>query len=221
MGLSALLVLATIASASPTAPAVELPPALTVPACVACRTTHADDEPTLARVRSGDIVVTEEDAAEVTSTTTRRVVEVAAVIDHAPARIWSILTDFPGRSTWQPGAKNVAVVRTEANRVWVDEWARFLVVDVHYRLALTLEPEAGEIHFAMDEDSPHDIGGARGHWRLRPMDGGRRTLVAYRAWIDVGHGMPRLLQTLLLKYSLPRLLANLRAESDRRFPSAE
>ncbi len=208
----ALLVAAILA----TTPPVALPEHLTAPLCVGCATEPADGTPALARLRAGETVRTEDDTVDAAGTP-RRIVEVAALLPHRPTQIWSVLTDFHGRAAWQPSAKKVAVVRADGNRVWVDEWARFLWVDVQYRLALILDPEAGTIRFAMDEESPHDIGGASGHWQLRHVDDGRQTLVAYRAWIDFGHGLPRWLQRALLQYSLPSLLANLRAEADRRF----
>lgn len=209
--MAALLLAAVLAGAA----AVELPESLTAPACVACATPAADHELALPRLRAGETLLTEEavDAAG----TRRHVAEVVAHLPYRPTQVWSVLTDFAGRPSWQPSTKEVTVVRTDGNRVWVDEWVRFLLFDVRYRLALTIDTEDGVIRFAMDEDSPHDIGGASGHWRLRSLDDGRATLVAYRAWIDFGHGLPAFLQTWLVRHSLPRLLDNLREESDRRF----
>lgn len=196
--------------------AVELPEWLTQPACVACATPAADGAPDLSRLRAGEVALTEEKGVDAAGTP-RHVAEVTALLPYRPTQIWSVLVDFAGRPAWQPSAKEATVVRFDGNRVWVDEWVRFFFVDVRYRLALTLDTEAGTIRFAMDEESPHDIGGASGHWQLRQLDDGRATLVAYRAWIDFGHGLPRLLQTWLVRHSLPRLLDNLREESDRRF----
>jgi hypothetical protein len=205
--------LATILTVVPT---VELPDWLTRPACVACATPSAGDAPDLPRLRAGETLLTEEAGVDAASTP-RRVAEVTALLPYRPTQIWSVLVDFAGRPAWQPSTKEVTVVRNDGNRVWVDEWVRFFFVDVRYRLDLTLDTEAGTIRFAMDEDSPHDIGGASGHWQLRQLDDGRATLVAYRAWIDFGRGLPRFLQTWLVRQSLPRLLDNLREESDRRF----
>lgn len=195
---------------------VELPDRLTEPACVACAMPAADDAPELSRLRAGEVVLTEEQGVDAAGTP-RHVAEVTALLPYRPAQIWSVLVDFAGRPGWQPGAKEATIVRFDGNRVWVDEWVRFFFVDVRYRLDLTLDTEAGTIRFAMDEESPHDIGGASGHWQLRGIDDGRAALVAYRAWIDFGHGLPRFLQTWLVRHSLPRLLDNLREESDRRF----
>lgn len=207
------LLLAAILAGAPT---VELPESLTAPACVACATPPADDEPALPRLRAGETLLVEERGVD-DAGARRHVAEVVALVPYRPTQVWSVLTDFAGRPSWQPSTKEVTVVRTDGNRAWVDEWVRFLVFDVRYRLALTLDTEDGVIRFAMDEDSPHDIGGVSGHWRLRPLDDGRATLVAYRAWIDFGHGLPGFLQTWLVRHSLPRLLDNLREESDRRF----
>ena len=212
--LTALAVLSMVVTALAT---VELPPSLAAPVCVACAAPAADDTAELARLRKGEILTVQAQELDAAGTT-RHTVEVSALLPHRPAEVWTVLTDFAGRPRWQPSTREVAVVRVDGPRVWVDEWARFFLFDVRYRLALTLDTEAGTIEFAMDEESPHDIGDVRGHWRLRHVDEGRRTLVAYRAWIDFGHGLPRWLQRALLRYSLPGLLESLRTEADRLRP---
>ena len=205
------LLVATILATAP----VALPEHLTAPLCVGCATPAADDAPDLARLRNGEILTVHADDRDA-----RQTVELTALVPHRPTQVWAVLTDFANRPVWQPSTREVTVVRVDGARVWVDELARFLFIDIRYRLALTLDTEAGTIDFAMDEESPHDIGDVHGRWRLRRVDDGRMTLVTYRASIDFGHGLPLWLQRALMRYSLPRLLANLRDEADRRFGAA-
>jgi len=204
----ALLIAVVLTTTAP----VALPEHLTAPLCVGCATPAADDGPELARLRAGEVLFLQADDPD-----TRQTIELTALLAHRPSQVWTVLTDFANRPAWQPSAREVTVVRVDGPRVWVDEWARFLLFDIHYRLALTLNTEDGTIVFAMDEQSPHDIGDVRGRWQLRHVDEGRKTLVTYRASIDFGHGLPRWLQRALMRYSLPSLLTNLRQEADRRF----
>jgi uncharacterized protein YndB with AHSA1/START domain len=203
---------------------VEPPASLTSPTCVACRenvtslTNHST--PDRRTLEDGGIVVSNVEETD-PSGSTRRTVEVAGLIRHPPAQVWKVLADFKTRAAWQPGAKEVTVVRVEGNRVWVDERVSFFLVGVDYRIVNTLDPEAGVIRFSLDESTDHDIAGTSGSWRLTPLPGAQQTLVTYRAWIDIGYALPDSLQAFLSKRSLPSLIERLRTEVGRRFTDPE
>ena len=201
---------------------VELPPPMASPPCVSCRENVGEIRSRYSltdwrAIQDHEVLVAEIETEGTTSL--RRTIEVAALISHPPADVWRVLVDFGARTAWQPGAKEVALVRVDGNRAWVDEYMRFFWIGVRYRIINTLEPELGLVRFTMDESVDHDIGGTTGVWRLTPMTDNRGTLVTYRAWIDIGHPLPGSIQSMLLKRSLPSMISGLRAEVDRRSAS--
>ncbi len=207
---SALLVLVAVGAAPP----IQLPDALRAPSCVAC------NMPDARRLPNDEIVVSEIDDPG-SEADGRGTVEVIGIVARPPARVWSVLVDFVGRPSWQPGATSVAIARLDGDRVWVDEHERFFLVDIRYRLLQTLDPEHGEIRFVLDDSADHSIAGTTGCWRLQPTADGRATIVTYRARIDLGRYVPASVQAFLVKRSLPSLLERLRDETLRRFDAGE
>jgi hypothetical protein len=201
-----------IFASSPPVTSATVPEALSAPACVACQ---VDGE----RMRVG---YSKEDwkaltAGQVlTSKVVDGTVQAIGIIPDHPSHVWKTLVDFPSRPSFQPGTKEVRVVRVDDNRVWVAQHLRMLLIDVRYTVINTLDPASGTIRFVLDESVAHDIAGARGSWRLVPVAGGRHTLVTCRVWIDPGRHIPAFFEQLLLLRSLPNLIGGLRSEVRRR-----
>ncbi len=217
----ALALLTVVASTGVTSGTV--PAALSAPACVACqvdgerarRDYSTDDWNALV---AGKVLSSE--AADGESGEDREgTVQAVGVIEDVPSHVWTTLVDFASRPRFQPGTKEVRVVRVDGDRVWVAEHLRFFLVDVRYTVINTLDPAGGTIRFVLDESVDHDIGGTRGSWQLTPVAAGRHTLVTYRAWIDTGRHIPAFIEHFLLQRSLPNLISGLRDEVGRRFPA--
>ena len=215
----ALALLTLVSSTDVTSATV--PEALAAPACVACqvdgerirRTYSAEDWKTLAAGQVLTSEVVDGELGEVQQGT----VQAVGIIPDAPSRVWTTLVDFAARPRFQPGTKEMRVVRVDDDRVWVAQHLRLFLVDVRYTVINTLDPASGTIQFVLDESVDHDIAGARGSWRLIPVAAGRHTLLTYRAWIDTGRHIPAFIEQFLLQRSLPDLIGGLRDEVGRRF----
>jgi uncharacterized protein YndB with AHSA1/START domain len=213
-----LALLTVVSSADVTAATV--PEVLSAPVCVACQVDgdrirgeySADDWNTLTAGKVLTSDVTDGGSGEAKEGT----VQAAGIILRPPSRVWTTLVDFASRPRFQPGTKDVRVVRVEGNRVWVTEHLRFFLVDVHYTVINTLDPARGTVRWVLDESVEHDIGGTRGSWQLTPLAAGHQTLLTYRAWIDTGRYVPAFIQQFLLQRSLPNVIGGIRDEVERR-----
>ena len=216
------LALLTIVSSTDVISAT-VPEALSAPACVACqvdgesirRNYSTDDWNALVagKVLTSELVDGKPGEAQ------QSTVQAVGIIRDAPSRVWATLVDFASRPRFQPGTKDVRVMRVDDDRVWVAQHLRFFLVDVRYTVINTLDPASGTIRFVLDESLDHDIGGTRGSWQLTPIADGRHTLLAYRAWIDTGRHIPAFIEQFLSQRSLPNMIGGLRDEVGRRFPA--
>jgi ribosome-associated toxin RatA of RatAB toxin-antitoxin module len=141
--------------------------------------------------------------------------EAAIVVAHSPVQVWDVITDFESRPRYVPTAEKVRIVRTAANQVWVSQHLRFLWVDVHFQAINTLEPELGVVRWRLDPDAPHDIADTTGSWQIVPLPRGR-TLVHYRAHLDSGQPVPRIVEEFIAGRSLTKMMEGLRDELRRR-----
>ena len=160
-------------------------------------------------------ILTSEDPPAAEEALYRRRLRAAALVEGAPEKVWAALCDFENRPRFLPGAKEIRIVRLEGNKVWLDERVRLPMISLHYRVINTLEPELGSMSWILDKSAPHDITDTDGGWLVTALDNGRRTLVTYRVRVDSGRQIPGVIESLLVKRSLPDLLAGLRDESEK------
>lgn len=193
--------------------------------CIACqmdvqriRAAYSPDD--WARLRRGEILTVnvEERSPEGNKLHTA---EASGIIEYAPDKVWTVVTDLESRPQYVPGNKEVRILRTEGNRVWTSQHLRVLFQNIRYGLITTLEPERGQVHFVLDRDVAHDIADTRGSWELAPLHDARETLVRYRAWVDTGRPIPGFVQAFLTRRSLPKLVEGVRREVGRRFAPRE
>ena len=201
-----------------------LPAALASPGCVACevdaaaiRREYSDGE--WKQLESGEIV-TAEIPSPASNDTERRRVRANGIIRTPAKQVWSVLTDFPSRPEFIPDVEDMAIVRVDGKRVWVDERLGFLFVEVYFRAINTLEPERGTMSWELDKSVEHDIDDTRGVWQLVPVADGAHTLIRYWADVDTGQPIPGFIERYLRDSSLPKLLGHIRDEAERRFVPA-
>lgn len=220
---SAALLISVVSTAyADTRTIAELPAELASPACIACnvdvmqaRQGYSDSEWKTLENREVVIAETPADSGD----PSQHKVRANVIIDSSPQQVWAVLTDFPSRPKFTPDLKDMRVVRVVGKRVWVDEYLKFLVVDIRFRVINTLEPNLGTMSWELDKSVEHDIADTKGAWQLTPVADGRQTLLSYWADVDTGQPVPDFIERYLMRSSLPNLLGRMRDEVERRFPN--
>lgn len=216
----ALLLLAACSVAL--APAEELPPVGAAP-CIACRAPIAEPlelyslEDRVA-LEAGEVLrveVSRESAGDDLSAATRA----ASLIKRPPAQVWEVLTDFERWPEFMPLVQNTRVARRDGERMWVEQQYRILFRAMAHTTIYELDPRAGRLGWQLDTNAPHDIAASQGRWQLVPVAEGRDTLVRYAARMSAGRAVPEFVAKMLRERSLEQLLANLRSEVLRRYPT--
>lgn len=142
--------------------------------------------------------------------------EASGVIVWPASFVWNVLTDFESRPKYISTSKEATIVTVDGNRVGVRQKLKFLWEDVRFSVVNTVDPEEGTIRWVMNKDEVHDIADSRGSWQLVPIDEGRHTLVLYRSHTDTGRPVPALIESFVMKTSLPSLIDSLRKEVAKR-----
>ncbi len=201
---------------------VALPSAVPSPACIGCRADaeqirsgySQQDWETLKR---GEVVITKvgewrSQGGEQSS------FEASAIIPYPAKQVWSVVTDFESRPQFVPGSKEVRILRSDGNRLWISEHLRVLLINVRFVVISTLEPELGTVTWTLDHSAHNDIADTTGSWTVLPLQDGQETLVRYRTWIDSGRSVPRFVEDFMAKRSLPKIVGGMRTEVHRRYP---
>lgn len=212
------LLLATAASADGPA---SLPGAAFAP-CVACeadlqavRADYADEA--WQRLWRGEVVTSHAASGDADGGLAGQVMA-SGLVQRPPGQVWSVLLDFPGHAAFFPNVEETRVQRWEGRRIWIRQHLRVFFTDIRYGAIWTLDPEHGVARFHLDPDVPSDIAGSRGSWQLLPAEAGLHTLVRYTARVDTGRPVPGVVERLLTRRSLPRVLRGLRDAVEERFP---
>jgi ribosome-associated toxin RatA of RatAB toxin-antitoxin module len=154
-----------------------------------------------------------------TSSTEGQRVRAAGIVHFTPREVWPTLVDFESRPKYLPGAQEIRMLRVDANRVWLAERVRVLLVSIRYQVINTLDPEAGSVSWVLDDTVENDIAATTGSWQLVPVTDGRHTLVIYSNRLDTGQPVPRVIESFLLQRLLPQMISGLRGEVQRRLPA--
>lgn len=215
--LGALLLAGSSAGEEPASP----PEAAFAP-CVACEASLAPVRATYSEeawqeLARGEVVTTHAEVESPGEGVERRVVA-SGLVERPPAQVWAVLLDFPSHRHFFPNVQETRVRRWEGRRIWIAQHLKVLFTDIRFGAIWTLEPEAGRARFALDESVPHDIAASRGSWELVPVDGGRHTLVRYAATVDTGRPVPGVVERMLTRRSLPRVVQGLRQAVHARHP---
>ncbi len=202
--------------------AAPAPSASPAPACIGCRADaeqirNSYSEPEWQALMQGKVVTSKREGSR-SRGGVQSSFEASAIIPYPPAQVWSVVTDFESRPKFVPGAKAVRILRSEGNRLWVEQHLRILLVHVRFVVISTVEPELGSVTWILDRTADNDIADTTGSWTVLPLRDGLETLVRYRTRIDSGRSVPRFVEDFLAKRSLPKIVDGMRTEVQRRYP---
>jgi ribosome-associated toxin RatA of RatAB toxin-antitoxin module len=198
--------------------------ALAEPPCVGCRADLALVRASLGAdawdaLLRGEVVVSEA-ADDPEAADEGRTVQSAARVERAAREVWAVLLDVEHHRDFLPNVHRTRVRRVQGNRIFISQHLKVLMMDVRFGVVWTVDPERGDVAFALDETEENDVAAVRGSWWVVPLGAPSDTLVRYRAAIDTGRPVPAPVQHLLTRRSLPRVVESLRDEVYRRYPVA-
>ncbi len=147
-------------------------------------------------------------------------VRAAVLISAPPERVFRTLTDCAQALRFVPHLKRCAVLDTAPDASWQDVEQTvdygWLVPRAHYVFHARYEGFE-RIRF---ETLRGDFRVNRGVWEFRALNGGRATLVTYRARLEPAFFVPRWMMRSMLKRDLPDLMRGLRARAEAARPAA-
>ena len=201
-------------------PGVEAP-AAPAEVCIACqadvvqlRSGYAPDA--WEKMASGKVITSTAESKDADGNPKSRV-EAAAIMGFSPTQVWTVLADFEARPKFISAAKEIRILKTEGNRIWIAEHLKVLLFNIRFQAVNTLDAERGILSWALDKSAPHDIADTTGAWEVGAL-AARQTLVKYGASVDTGRPVPGFVENFLTERSLPGVLSGLRDELQRRFP---
>jgi ribosome-associated toxin RatA of RatAB toxin-antitoxin module len=185
--------------------------------CIACeadrRALERISPQTWRALEAGEVVV-ESDPAEGENEPGAQVARARALFPHRASALWKVLTAFETWPRFLPNLRKTEVLRREGNRVWLRNQLQILWVDVQSAPIYVLQPRLGRITWRLDPTRAQDLERVEGAWQVVPLEGRDVCLVEYRVLVSVGRGVPRFVEEMLTRRSLPDVLRNLRREVD-------
>ncbi|PHY19454.1 SRPBCC family protein [Caulobacter sp. BP25] len=141
------------------------------------------------------------------------VVRARTEIAASPEVVYRTLLDCDRAARIMPGVRRCKVVSSGVEGEIREHVVRFSVFLPPLRSTsrVTLEPNR-QIRFTCIKG---DIRACDGTWRLTPIDGGRRTQVAYDFWASPPFGLPVDLAGRMMRRDAPAALEALRRECER------
>ncbi len=132
-----------------------------------------------------------------------------AIIDTSPDHVWTYLTDLNKAPQVFSNLKKARLVDQKDNRKKIEFQVASLGGLVKYDYVLHVV-----------EEKPYEMEWSRasgafkrndGFWSLKPLDGGKRTLVTYGKHIDGGLFVPQMIVDKQLKGIMPEVITNIRS----------
>ena len=132
-----------------------------------------------------------------------------AIIETSPDHVWKYLTDLTKAPYVFSNLKKVRLLDQKDNRKKIEFQVASLGGLVKYDYVLHVV-----------EDKPYEMEWSRasgafkrndGFWSLKPIEGGKKTLVTYGKHIDGGLFVPKMIVDKQLKSIMPEVITNIRA----------
>lgn len=200
--------------------ATSLPLSLTQPTCIGCAITQPVwkglKEKERDELKQGKVLIHKLEKEMGKGEATARVVAMG-IIPRPPALVWKGLFTFSRWHRFLPNLEEARVTRVEGERLWLWHRLKVLFVPVEYTVVYRFHPEGGRAEWELDATLPHDIEETVGYWGVEPL-GKEHTLLIYTAYVRVGRFVPKFVEDLLTRESLPRIVEGVRKEVLARFP---
>lgn len=142
-----------------------------------------------------------------------------ALLPHRAGAVWQVLTAFESWPNFLPNLRKTEVLRREGNRVWLRNRIRVLWLDLQSAPIYELHPEEGRITWRLDPNQQQDLERVEGVWQILPLEDRDACLVQYRILLDAGRGIPRPVEEMLTRRSLPDVLRGLAREIEAELES--
>lgn len=183
--------------------------------CIACEADRGALErispETWRALERGEVAV-EADPVDGAKGRKAEVARARALLPHPASAVWGVLTAFESWPRFLPNLEKTEVLRREGNRVWLRNQISVLWVDVQTAPIYELYPRQGRITWRLDPTREQELERVEGAWQITPLGSRDGCLVEYQALVDAGRGIPRFVEEMLTRRSLPDVLRNLRRE---------
>ena len=192
------------------------------PQCVACQQSAGAaralfSEADWRRLENGEVVVVDHrlKVADGDDDSVVRESKAAMIVPRPAAEVWAVLADFESRPDFLPNISESRVERVEDTRVWISQHVRIFWMQIRYTLIMTLDPARGVMTSVLDRSSPHDIRDSHGSWEILPQSDASALLLS-SSRVEAGMPVPDIIESYLVKSSLPQMMISLRNEVERR-----
>lgn len=140
-------------------------------------------------------------------------VEAKILIPKSPDKVWSVVADPVRLMQEENKVRKVQVLSRTGNRQQVafSVLMTHLLPPFNYVLQQDLTPP-NTLRFHRVSGSFKDI---QGSWKLFPVDGGNKTVLAYTLQLDPGPLVPKSLLLNAVKSDLPKMMRNAKAAIDK------
>jgi ribosome-associated toxin RatA of RatAB toxin-antitoxin module len=134
--------------------------------------------------------------------------QAAIVVPAPPQRVWRTLLDYEHAAEFVPGLKSCRVLERGPNHDIIEHCVDmfWLIPQVNYVLRVDYQKNK-RIDFKKIRG---DLEEMKGNWTLAGLDQGRKTMITYTVYLDLGFSVPRWLVSMAMHADLPEFMLAIR-----------
>jgi hypothetical protein len=123
-------------------------------------------------------------------------------VDATPAKVWKVIGSYPQYTSYIKEVKDIKVYESKGghDKVWfkVSSWG----VGIEYFIDHISNEKELWTTWHLDYSKESDLKDSVGFWKLTPIDGGKRTQVAYSVDLKIRGWVPGFIRTMLVDNGL-------------------
>ncbi len=131
-----------------------------------------------------------------------------AIINKPIEVCYKILCDFEKKFQFYPRITKSDIIKTEKNKIWLQERLDFRVAKIDSVVIEEMTPEHYRVDFYMDKTYPNDLKDTRGHWYFEKIDTQKSLLIYAVTKANVGFPVPKFILKALSERDLPGVVKN-------------